>query len=865
VKVRDVIKNTIWRPGSRHGEIPAPTVSVLLPTYRRARNGLFSRAVESILAQTLQSLELIIIDDASTDGTAQIIEEFMRMDGRVSCLSHPQNIGLPAVSEYEGFLKARANYLAFAFDDDLFYPDALAKLLEHAKANPRGICYGHVVMRVMEKWSAMEQSVNLGADLSAHNIRSWNCISNTSVLMPRHVIEDIGLYDPHVVLSRVCDWDLWRRASEKYLLIYVGVAVGEVTGPATKDSLGKTYALDRWAAEEWMRTSRGNRLRPELFGDCEIFGIDTNHSQHTQTACRDLSQYHLRSRPWLESPPHKSRPDGQIMVASLAYEASTTFTFDFLPETFRSRVRMVQYHNYLDLLELGRASCLIIVRHLDSFQHLIDAASVLEIPCYYFLDDNFFLLQSLDKDILEEDHRIYTLKTKLKNFTGVLLSTSALREFFEKHLIHPNLILFPPSFVGIEPIGEPPHPPGLGAPLVIAFFGGKHRQSNLKSAVLPAIAALAKRGTAIHLVIAGADEILSRDVKRFNSPNLKISCEPFEVDWKRSLLKLAGFRPHILIHPASDSINSEFKTLNITASAWLLNAVLLAPGHPPYDKLQALGNAVLVLSPFHQKYWLHALEELSRDPASWNEIRRRNSEFCRKEFSGAVNERALAEILRNAPPVGLTTVENRLRDLYKIRETSASSALNLTALSTQELQINLGELARIRRQRSHSRLTRLFASKHDLWRDIDPAFDDIKRFMDEQGFHRPGRVLELSDSLQNQDYIEFSMHFPTGTLKSINAVFSTDGIQKGTVGLELLDVDGNAIFYTARDLSEVDLHGPVEFDMNEMKIAEPKIFHLRLFARSPWPVYTFEMVQYSPWRISRKSIAPFMKLQYKAV
>ena len=136
VKVKDIIKNTAWRPGGLYRESPAPMISVLLPTYRRAKHGLFRRAVKSILAQTLQNLELIIIDDASMDGTAQQIEEFMQLDGRVSCLTHPQNIGLPAISEFEGFLKSRADYLAFAFDDDIFYPEALAKLMKHAQENP---------------------------------------------------------------------------------------------------------------------------------------------------------------------------------------------------------------------------------------------------------------------------------------------------------------------------------------------------------------------------------------------------------------------------------------------------------------------------------------------------------------------------------------------------------------------------------------------------------------------------------------------------------------------------------------------------------------------------------------------------------
>ncbi len=860
VKVKDVIKDTIWQPGSLYGLSPAPAVSVLLPTYRRARNGFFRRAVESILAQTLKDLELIIIDDASTDGTAQQIEEFMQRDGRVSRLTHPRNVGLPAISEYEGFLKTRADYLAFAFDDDLFYPQALGKLLEHSRSNPDKLCYGHVAMRVVEKWSALEQSIKLGYDVSAHNIRSWNCISNNAVLMPRHILEDIGLYDPHVVLSRLCDWDLWRRVSEKHLLKYVGTPVGEVAGPATKDSIGKTYALDQWAVEEWMRTNRNHKLRPDSFCEYEIFGAAPTHTRNTQTACLELSQHHLRNRPWLENGPSEDRGDGQILVANTTYDASTTIYFDFLPEKIRSRVRIFQYRSDQDIAELGRASCLIIVRHLDPLQDLIDAAFALEIPCYYFADDNFTLLQSKEESALGEDYSLDALKRKLKNFTGVFLSASALREYFEKHRIHQNLLLLPPCFADMEPVVNPPPAPVQERPLTLAFIGGRHRRLRLRSCVLPAIEALTNKGATIHLVLGGADEELSRDMERFRSQRLKISCEPFEIDWKRSLLKIADYRPHILVHAPSDSINNGYKTLNVAACAWLLNAVLLAPCHPPYDKFNGKENAVLAAKPFQSKSWLHALEELSRNVAGWDEILRNNSEFCRKEFSGTVNESALCDILKKAPPVDMTILENRLKDLVRMRETSTH--IGMAAVSTRDLQLNLKELARIRSRRKNSRLVRFFKGDDDLWPVVAPVFEDIKLFMDEQGIYRRKRQLELTDALHDRD-LEFTMHFPPGVLKSISAVFSTDGVQKGRIGLELLNGNGGSIIRATRDLSKTDLHSPVEFDMNDTEIGAHTDLNIRLFALSSWPVYSFELVQYGFHRISRKSIAPFLKLNYR--
>src|ERR1041385_6102710 len=143
MRVRDLIKDTVWLPG-RDYDTARPWISVLLPTFRRGRDGSFLKAANSILDQSLRSLELIVIDDGSTDGTAQQIAMLMAADERVSCLTHPDNIGLPAMSEYEGFVHARGEYIAFGFDDFIFDRDALAGLAAFPLASSQAVVHGHV-------------------------------------------------------------------------------------------------------------------------------------------------------------------------------------------------------------------------------------------------------------------------------------------------------------------------------------------------------------------------------------------------------------------------------------------------------------------------------------------------------------------------------------------------------------------------------------------------------------------------------------------------------------------------------------------------------------------------------------------------
>ena len=128
---------------SRDYQSAKPEVSVLLPTFRRAKSGLFEKAVQSVLHQSFESLELIIIDDASTDGTADLIARFMKEDARVSCIRHQYNIGLPAISEYEGYMRARGEYIAFIFDDNEWEPRALEETISLMKERQIRACYGY--------------------------------------------------------------------------------------------------------------------------------------------------------------------------------------------------------------------------------------------------------------------------------------------------------------------------------------------------------------------------------------------------------------------------------------------------------------------------------------------------------------------------------------------------------------------------------------------------------------------------------------------------------------------------------------------------------------------------------------------------
>lgn len=118
----------------------APLLSIGIPVYNGER--FLARAVESLLAQSMTDFELIIADNASTDSTQALCEEFARRDARVRYVRHPTNIGAPR--NWNCLVElARGEYFKWATANDLHAPTMLARCVEAMQADPGIVlCYG---------------------------------------------------------------------------------------------------------------------------------------------------------------------------------------------------------------------------------------------------------------------------------------------------------------------------------------------------------------------------------------------------------------------------------------------------------------------------------------------------------------------------------------------------------------------------------------------------------------------------------------------------------------------------------------------------------------------------------------------------
>lgn len=111
-----------------------PLVSIGIPTYNRA--ALIGRAVESALQQNHPNVEVLISDNASTDGTAEICEAWAAREPRVRLMRQPQNLG--ATANFNAVLgMAHGSYFMWLGDDDWLDPDYVSRTLAHFQADPR--------------------------------------------------------------------------------------------------------------------------------------------------------------------------------------------------------------------------------------------------------------------------------------------------------------------------------------------------------------------------------------------------------------------------------------------------------------------------------------------------------------------------------------------------------------------------------------------------------------------------------------------------------------------------------------------------------------------------------------------------------
>lgn len=191
-----------------------PMISVVLPTY----NGetYIRESVDSILVQTYQNFELIIVDDCSTDHTPEILEKLAECDRRIRVIHNQENQKLPK-SLNIGFAEASGQFFTWTSDDNKYEREALEKMLDLLISEPEtDIVYAYYDLidsegKIISDEKHWETLRNRDIDLMNANPDGelWNW-AGACFLYRRKVHEKLHGYDETLFLAE--DFDFWVRA-----------------------------------------------------------------------------------------------------------------------------------------------------------------------------------------------------------------------------------------------------------------------------------------------------------------------------------------------------------------------------------------------------------------------------------------------------------------------------------------------------------------------------------------------------------------------------------------------------------------------------------------------------------------------------
>jgi glycosyltransferase involved in cell wall biosynthesis len=227
-------------------------VTVVITTYNREK--LLKRAIDSVLAQTYPHWELVIVDDASTDGTSDLVKQYP--DERIHYIRHPQNRGSSA-SLNTGILSSNKKYISILDSDDEYVPTHLEKHVNLIKNAPSEV--GFVYCRIGEQQpdgSLKPAHFNLVRG-RVYKQALWQgyLAQMASLMVKRECFDAVGVFDTQFPCFK--DDDICFRLAKKYavdfipevLVIIHRDAPSQLTRDPRKYAIGWYYLLEKHGAD----------------------------------------------------------------------------------------------------------------------------------------------------------------------------------------------------------------------------------------------------------------------------------------------------------------------------------------------------------------------------------------------------------------------------------------------------------------------------------------------------------------------------------------------------------------------------------------------------------------------------------------
>jgi len=229
-------------------------VSVIIPTYNRA--GFLRTAIISVLNQSFQDFEIIVVDDASTDNTPEVVTHFG--DERIKYIRNNTSKGA-AGSRNVAIMSSTCTYIAFLDDDDEWLPKKLQmqiSILEKSSIDIVGIHTGIIQIEKVGRKIFSQEIVENGEDPFESNY-----ITTSSVLLRRSCFERVGLFDENMPTGS--DYDMWIRILTKFRFEYID------------EPLVKYYIHGAGLTDDYGKKIEGMEMLQKKYG--EMFSLHNRH------------------------------------------------------------------------------------------------------------------------------------------------------------------------------------------------------------------------------------------------------------------------------------------------------------------------------------------------------------------------------------------------------------------------------------------------------------------------------------------------------------------------------------------------------------------------------------------------------------
>mgnify|MGYP000321373830 FL=1 len=244
-----------------------PLVSVVIPTYNREQY--LQKALGSVLAQTYQCFEIIVIDDGSTDDTATLIRSFKKDITYI----YQENQGISKARNV-GIRNSRGDFIAFLDSDDYWFPEKTELQIALFQKHPE---YGMVASRCASirldgRYRETNRPGSSGWVLE--QLFRANFIRTSSAIIRRECFNRIGLFDEE--LKECEEYDLWLRIAAQYPIGFINkslaVYIDNPTGVSTDSLTGRLYRL-KVLEKEFLKTKIPSRLyNKRIANTCHYIG-----------------------------------------------------------------------------------------------------------------------------------------------------------------------------------------------------------------------------------------------------------------------------------------------------------------------------------------------------------------------------------------------------------------------------------------------------------------------------------------------------------------------------------------------------------------------------------------------------------------